>query len=115
MQERTGYAFILGFVGFVTSFGAHIVNVNLPIYAQQVGVGVAVIGLIIAVYDFAEIVAKPIFGALADKAGGHCIVYISFTFVSLDRSTLTHLCTVPPRCRRGCTLCGFACARGSLL
>jgi hypothetical protein len=30
---------ILGFVGFVTSFGAHVVAVNLPVYAEQVGVG----------------------------------------------------------------------------
>ena len=60
---------ILGFVGFVTSFGAHIVAVNLPIYAEQVGVGVAAIGVLIAAYDFAEIVAKPTFGALADRRG----------------------------------------------
>jgi MFS family permease len=60
---------ILGFVGFVTSFGAHIVAVNLPVYAEQVGVGVAVIGLLIAVYDLAELVAKPVFGALADRRG----------------------------------------------
>ncbi len=34
------FAFILGFVGFVTSFGAHIVAVNLPTYAEKVGIGV---------------------------------------------------------------------------
>lgn len=60
---------MLGFVGFVTSFGAHIVAVNLPVYAAQVGVGVAVIGLLIAAYDLAEIVAKPLFGWLADREG----------------------------------------------
>jgi MFS family permease len=60
---------ILGFVGFVTSFGAHIVVVNLPVYAEQIGVGVAVIGLLIAVYDLAEIVTKPVFGVLADRRG----------------------------------------------
>src|SRR5512142_2728851 len=69
MKERTWYALILGFVGFVTSFGAHVVAVNLPFYAQSVGVGVAVIGLLIAAYDFAEIIAKPVFGALADRQG----------------------------------------------
>lgn len=69
MRTRLVYAFILGFVGFVTSFGAHIVAVNLPVYAQQVGVGVAIIGVLIAAYDFAEIVAKPVFGALADRRG----------------------------------------------
>lgn len=66
---RLRYAAILGFVGFVTSFGAHIVAVNLPVYAKQVGVGVAMIGLLIAVYDLAEIVAKPTFGSIADRAG----------------------------------------------
>jgi MFS family permease len=66
---RLIYAAILGFVGFVTSFGAHIVAVNLPVYAKQVGVGIAMIGLLIAVYDLAEIVGKPTFGAIADRAG----------------------------------------------
>jgi MFS family permease len=69
VRLRLSYALILGFVGFVTSFGAHVVAVNLPVYAKQVGVGVAVIGLLIAAYDFAEIVAKPLFGVLADRRG----------------------------------------------
>lgn len=60
---------ILGFVAFVTSFGAHVVAVNLPAYAAQVGIGVAMIGLLIAAYDAAEVVAKPIFGAMADRRG----------------------------------------------
>ena len=63
------WAFILGFVGFTTSFGAHIVAVNLPEYAQQIGVGLAMIGLLIAAYDFAELIAKPIFGAASDRFG----------------------------------------------
>ncbi|MDE2188622.1 MAG: MFS transporter [Patescibacteria group bacterium] len=62
-------AFILGFIGFVTSFGAHIVAVNLPTYAKEVGIGLAMIGLLIAAYDLAEIVSKPIFGAIADRQG----------------------------------------------
>lgn len=61
--------FILGFVAFVTSFGAHIVAVNLPAYAAQVGIGVAMIGLLISAYDAAEVVAKPLFGAIADRRG----------------------------------------------
>jgi len=69
MQKRLIFAAILGFVGFVTSFGAHAVAVNLPVYAQQVGVGLAMIGLLIAAYDFAEIIAKPIFGAIGDRQG----------------------------------------------
>lgn len=63
------FAFLLGFIGFVTSFGAHIVAVNLPYYIEQVGAGLVMIGLLIAIYDVAEIIAKPVFGALADRSG----------------------------------------------
>jgi MFS family permease len=66
---KLGTIVILGFVAFVTSFGAHVVAVNLPAYAAQVGVGVAMIGLLIAAYDAAEVVAKPLFGAIADRRG----------------------------------------------
>src|SRR3990172_1286690 len=60
---------LLGLVGFVTSFGAHAVAVNLPTYAEQVGAGTLAIGVLIAIYDFAEVIAKPLFGYLADKRG----------------------------------------------
>lgn len=69
MRTKLIYAFILGFIGFVTSFGAHIVAINLPSYAKEVGIGLAFIGVLIAAYDFAEIIAKPIFGILADRQG----------------------------------------------
>jgi len=69
MKTSLKFAFILGFLGFATSFGAHIVAVNLPFYAEKVGIGLTMIGLLIAVYDFAEIIAKPVFGGLADKRG----------------------------------------------
>ncbi len=61
--------FVLSLVGFTTSFGAHVVAVNLPVYAREVGVGVAVIGLLIAIYDLAEVIAKPAFGYVADRRG----------------------------------------------
>lgn len=60
---------ILGFVAFVTSFGSNVVNVNLPVYAKQMGFGLAMIGLLLAVYDIAEIIAKPLFGHIADRTG----------------------------------------------
>ncbi len=73
-MTRLSPILILGFVGFVTSFGAHIVAVNLPFYADQVGIGVAMIGLLIAAYDLAEIAAKPLFwrpGGSARDAPDH--------------------------------------------
>jgi MFS family permease len=60
---------ILAICGFVTSFGAHVVATNLPSYAETVGAGALVIGLLIAVYDFAEVFAKPAAGLLADRRG----------------------------------------------
>jgi MFS family permease len=69
MKPSLVVAAILGFIGFVTSFGAHIVAVNLPTYAKEVGIGLAMIGVLIAAYDFAEIVAKPLFGLTADRVG----------------------------------------------
>src|SRR6266496_3437745 len=67
--RRYWYLGILALSGFVTSFGAHIVATNLPAYAETVGVGAFVIGLLIAVYDFAELFAKPVSGFIADRRG----------------------------------------------
>lgn len=63
------YLLILALCGFVTSFGAHIVATNLPSYAEKVGAGAFMIGLLIAVYDFAELFAKPLAGFVADRRG----------------------------------------------
>ncbi len=67
--SRYWYLTILALSGFVTSFGAHIVATNLPSYAKTVGVGAFIIGLLIAVYDVAELFAKPMAGFVADKRG----------------------------------------------
>ena len=66
---RYGVLLILALCGFVTSFGAHIVATNLPPYAKAIGAGAFVIGLLIAVYDFAELFAKPFAGFIADRRG----------------------------------------------
>jgi MFS family permease len=60
---------ILALSGFVTSFGAHIVATNLPAYAETVGAGAFMIGVLIGVYDFAELFAKPTAGFIADRRG----------------------------------------------
>src|SRR6266545_4360874 len=68
-NSRYWFLTILAFSGFVTSFGAHIVATNLPAYAKVVGVGAFMIGLLIAVYDFAELFANPMAGFIADQRG----------------------------------------------
>jgi MFS family permease len=68
-MNRTFRLLVLALCGFVTSFGAHIVATNLPGYAALVGAGALMIGVLIAVYDFAELFAKPAAGLLADRRG----------------------------------------------
>ncbi len=84
---------VLGFVAFVTSFGAHVVAVNLPVYAKQVGAGLMAIGLLIAVYDFAEIFAKPVFGWIADRRGIKTTMLVGIAFFSL--ASLSYLFVTP--------------------
>ena len=99
MGARPLYLAILSLSGFVTSFGAYIVATNLPANAEAVGAGAFMIGLLIAVYDFAELFAKPAAGFIADRRAG-------LTSVSRQRQaehhekaygrTLDHA-RVPPR------------------
>src|SRR5260370_33181183 len=67
--SRYWYPLILALCGFVTSFGAHIVATNLPAYAKTVGTVAFMIGVLIAVYDFAELFAQPVAGVVADRRG----------------------------------------------
>jgi MFS family permease len=94
MKTSLKWAFVLGFLGFATSFGAHIVAVNLPFYAEKVGIGLTMIGLLIAIYDFAEIVAKPVFGGLADKKGMKKALYLGIIIFILASLLYSF---VPPR------------------
>lgn len=91
--RRSFLVAVLGFVAFVTSFGAHVVAVNLPVYAKQVGVGLMAIGLLIAVYDFPEIFAKPVFGWIADRRGIKTTMLVGIAFFSL--ASLSYLFVTP--------------------
>src|SRR5215475_6671997 len=85
-SRRYWYLGILALSGFVTSFGAHIVATNLPAYADTVGAGALMIGVLIAVYDFAELFAKPAAGFIADRRGMRLILLLGlsvFIFGSL--------------------------------
>jgi MFS family permease len=55
--------------GFVTAFGAHSIAANLGAYAQGEHASLWTLGALLAVYDGAEILLKPVFGALADRVG----------------------------------------------
>src|SRR5690349_405682 len=55
--------------GFVTAFGAHSIAAGLGGYAEAQHASLLTLGLLLAVYDGAEVVLKPVFGALADRVG----------------------------------------------
>lgn len=55
--------------GFVTAFGAHSIAAGLGGYAESQHASLLALGLLLAVYDGAEVVLKPVFGALADRVG----------------------------------------------
>lgn len=55
--------------GFVTAFGAHGIAANLGAYSQDLATHLFTLGVLLALYDGAEIVLKPVFGSLADRVG----------------------------------------------
>jgi MFS family permease len=55
--------------GFVTAFGAHAIAATLGRYASDRHASLVELGLLLALYDGAEVFLKPAFGALADRIG----------------------------------------------
>jgi DHA1 family tetracycline resistance protein-like MFS transporter len=60
---------VLYAAGFVTAFGAHAVAANLGRYALGHHTSLLELGILLGLYDGAEVVLKPVFGALADRVG----------------------------------------------
>lgn len=55
--------------GFVTAFGAHSVAAGLGVETGSIGIGLLTFGVLLAVYDAAEVILKPVFGSLSDRIG----------------------------------------------
>jgi MFS family permease len=55
--------------GFVTAFGAHAVAANLAGYALGHHDSLWELGLLLGIYDGAEVLLKPVFGAVVDRKG----------------------------------------------
>ncbi|MGE5552115.1 MAG: MFS transporter [Bacteroidota bacterium] len=75
---------VLGGVGFLTAFGAHIIVVNLPAYGREHRLGYGALGLLLAAYNTAEILAKPIAGKLADRGGPRPVMLWGTIFFTLS-------------------------------
>jgi MFS family permease len=55
--------------GFTTAFGAHAIAANLGGYTLGRHDSLLVLGVLLALYDGAEVLLKPVFGALSDRVG----------------------------------------------
>jgi len=55
--------------GFVTAFGAHSIAAGLGLFTGEQHTSLLTLGILLAVYDGAEIILKPVFGTLADRIG----------------------------------------------
>ncbi|MBB5159754.1 MFS transporter [Saccharopolyspora phatthalungensis] len=71
--RRAGQIFPLYAAGFVTAFGAHSIAAGLGAYTGFASL--LTLGLLLAVYDGAEIVLKPVFGAVADRIGPRPVLF----------------------------------------
>jgi len=58
----------------VTAFGAHAVAANLGGYATGHHASLLELGVLLALYDGAEVVLKPVFGVLADRVGARPVL-----------------------------------------
>ncbi|MFE6100841.1 MFS transporter [Streptomyces laurentii] len=60
--------------GFTTAFGAHGIAANLGAGDAGLARSVLYLGALLALYDAAEVVLKPVFGTLADKVGARPVL-----------------------------------------
>ena len=71
--------------GYVTAFGAHAVAANLGRYALGHHGSLWQLGLLLGIYDGAEVVPKPVFGALADRTGPKPVMVGSLVLFAAPR------------------------------
>ncbi|MFC8431210.1 MFS transporter [Streptomyces sp. NPDC057253] len=60
--------------GFTTAFGAHGIAANLGGLSDDAVTSLLVLGGLLALYDGAEVLLKPVFGALADRIGARPVL-----------------------------------------
>src|SRR4051794_9515831 len=60
--------------GFTTAFGAHGIAANLGARGEGAVTSLLVLGGLLALYDGAEVLLKPLFGTLADRIGARPVL-----------------------------------------
>ena len=73
--------------GFTTAFGAHAVAANLGAFSGGTVRSLMTLGLLLALYDGAEVLLKPVFGGLADRIGARPVLIAGLVGFSLASAT----------------------------
>jgi MFS family permease len=60
--------------GFTTAFGAHAVAANLGAFSHDAVKSLLTLGFLLALYDGAEVLLKPVFGTIADRIGARPVL-----------------------------------------
>lgn len=60
--------------GFTTAFGAHAVAANLGAFSDDAVKSLLTLGILLALYDGAEVLLKPVFGTIADRVGARPVL-----------------------------------------
>jgi len=60
--------------GFTTAFGAHAVAANLGGFSEDAVKSLLTLGFLLALYDGAEVLLKPVFGTVADRIGARPVL-----------------------------------------
>jgi len=60
--------------GFVTAFGAHSIAASLGGLTDSQHASLLTLGLLLAIYDGAEVLLKPVFGSVADRIGARPVL-----------------------------------------
>ncbi|WP_307622893.1 MFS transporter [Streptomyces sp. V3I7] len=71
--------------GFTTAFGAHGIAASLGALSHDAVTSLLVLGGLLALYDGAEVLLKPVFGTLADRIGARPVLLgglLAFAFAS---------------------------------
>jgi MFS family permease len=76
--------------GFTTAFGAHSIAAGLGVQSGGIGMGLLTFGVLLALYDVAEVILKPVFGSLSDRIGAKPVIVaglLGFALASLLGTT----------------------------
>lgn len=86
MEVRDSQRWPLYAAGFTTAFGAHAVAAGMGAESADIGLSLLALGILLALYDVAEVFLKPVFGALSDRIGPKPVIIgglLGFALASL--------------------------------